>query len=66
MRILIVDSLTESIVKECDHVPRVGDRVHVSYVPAPKVAQVLWWPSDKILQTYYSGIEKIDVILFLE
>lgn len=52
MKILIINEFGEKKVKECDQVPRIGDKVDVFCRPRPVVSSVLWWPADGALSNF--------------
>lgn len=60
LAVVFIDSLGNSVVKNTNHVPRIGDKVGIfNYRPLPQVRDVLWWPDDGIKKLLKQDIDVV-------
>ena len=59
MKVLVINQFGNGQVKECNVIPRVGDKVDMFYEPLPSVTQVVMWPSKQRLAQLQA--DKLDI-----
>lgn len=69
MNVIVYSNLANSHkIVQCKQIPRIGDCIDFFYMPAPKVLNVVFWPSSETIrkitghETLMDNIEAIVIV----